>query len=424
MNTKITYKKAKVLEEKYGSPLFVFNRSVLQNQCEIMSEIVENQSNISAFYMMKANWHPEIISEIVQYGIGIVISSQYELNIIKKKAPMAKLIAVGPAKKESFLKQLVDENVELIIVENIYEANFINEYARSKNKIVKIGCRYELAIEPHAGRIKKCVCGKFGWTKNQFLETIIRISNFDNLKICCISANIGSQVCNQRLFFYALEQLIEVSKTLKEKNIKIEYIDIGGGYPIPDIERKYSSVLSELSKLITKRSIFDDFEHCPKNFDISLLLSLLSNKCREEGLNLIVEPGRWFVANSMQLLCKVVALKEKNGANYVFVDAGIDVLPDVGFGEKRKFETIMQKQPSNKLSQYIVAGPLCMKSDILSNSVLIDSELKVNDYIMVKSVGAYCLSRTSLFSGFIPSIIELGYEEERVLFQRKELSIF
>jgi diaminopimelate decarboxylase len=425
---KLSYPKAVDFEEKYGTPLYLFNRSQLREQCGAMSKIMEKCAALNCYYMLKANWHPEIIREVAECGIGVNVTSPFELDLVKRSFPDCRIIAAGPAKPAAFLQQLVDSNVEMILVESLREIEYLNSYAGSRRKKVGVGCRCVLDIDPHSrnapGKLKG-TGSKFGWKVDEIIEILKVTSKSQHLDLLCLSTNLGSQVCNGKVYLEALDKMLGIVDKIKPDGINIRFLDLGGGFPIPGLQRKRPTRASKVLNTVFGIGAFDDYEHYAEQYSLQRLLPVLSEKCSSMGLKLMIEPGRWLVADSMALMTKVIDIRPKNNKRYIYVDAGIEILPDVGFGEKRNYMAITKVERALNYTSYCICGPLCIKSDILSDAASLPDNIEIGDYILAESVGAYCFSRTSIFSGYIPGIVEIENNlTDKEIFNRTGLQKF
>ena len=110
---------------------------------------------------------------------------------------------------------------------------------------------------------------------------------------------LGSQISNLNAFRQTFENLAKLIYDLKERNIHLENVDIGGGLGI-----KY-----------TDDDIEPDLhEYC------TMVKQILGNlNCR-----IIFEPGRYIVGNSGILVTKVLYKKKSQNKNFLITDAGMN----------------------------------------------------------------------------------------------------
>ena len=119
----------------------------------------------------------------------------------------------------------------MINIESESEAKLINKIAKKFNKKVSVGFR----LNPNVGAKthKKISTGKaenkFGVSIKDFTKLYQNISKFDNIKVEALSVHIGSQILSDKPYKKTLNIL---QKLVNDLEIKLKYIDLGGGFGI------------------------------------------------------------------------------------------------------------------------------------------------------------------------------------------------
>ena len=111
--------------------------------------------------------------------------------------------------------------------------------------------------------------------------------------------HIGSQITNLNAFRQTFENLEKLIYDLKERNIHLDNVDIGGGLGI-----KYKD---------------DDIEP-----DLQEYATLVKQKLGNLNCRIIFEPGRYIVGNSGILVTKVLYKKKSQNKNFLITDAGMN----------------------------------------------------------------------------------------------------
>ncbi len=85
----------------------------------------------------------------------------------------------------------------------------------------------------------------------------------------------------------------------------------------------------------------------------------------DAGVELIVEPGRFLVAEAGVLLTEVLYRKESGSKHFMIVDAGMnDLLRPSHYEAHHEIETVL---PTTATSQTVdVVGPVCESGDFLA----------------------------------------------------------
>jgi diaminopimelate decarboxylase len=117
---------------------------------------------------------------------------------------------------------------------------------------------------------------------------------------------------------------------------------------------------------------------------------------------LILEPGRSVVDESMVLLSKVIAVKEReNKRRFAIIDAGVNLLPSAYY---YKHDISSNREASGATESIDVFGPLCMQIDVIRREVVLP-RLHSGDILAIKNVGAYNFSQSMPFIFPRPAVI-------------------
>ncbi len=194
---------------------------------------------------------------------------------------------------------------------------------------------------------------------------------------------MGSQCTDATNYIQALEMSAAIFREAKQNGIKLNILDIGGGFPIKHFDKDNHIDFQTLASKIRKelKRIFD------------------------KDVKFIAEPGRFFAGPAGLLITRVVGRTFRNNKNYYYLDDGIyqDFSGIVFDHCKYQFNAI--KRGHKYLST--LAGPTCDSFDTISQSEELP-ELDVGDIVYVKSIGAYsCASAVPGFNGFQPAKIVL-----------------
>ena len=138
------------------------------------------------------------------------------------------------------------------------------------------------------------------------------------------------------------------------------------------------------------------------NANISLPVIIRRLMREHPHLEILIEPGSYFVKEAGSLVASVIDIMEKNGRQIAVLDTTVNHLPEVlEFGEEPNV------QGNNLFNQhdYILAGCTCLAGDVFGEYSF-DKKLKVGSQIVFENVGAYTLSKANTFNGIpIPKVV-------------------
>ena len=386
------------LAEKYGTPLFVFDKKVIVDTCIAFKSALDKfygKGIIS--YASKAFSAKGIYKIINENGLGCDVVSGGELyTALKAGFPAEKIIFHGNNKSFSELNFALDSGVGNIVIDSYDEASEINDLCIKKNIKANVSIRINPGIEAHTHHYVQTatISSKFGFSiSNGDAEKIVKyVKSFTNLNLIGLHCHIGSQIFETKSFEIAVDKMTEFYAYLKEKfGYEFETLNMGGGFGIqytdddPDVSEKD---YEEFIKLISEKVI---------------------QNVSKFGLKkpyLILEPGRSIVGRAGTTLYTVGTVKEIRGVkNYVAIDGGMFENPRYALYEA-KYKAIAPLKLNEKPTKlYTIAGKCCESGDVIAENVLLP-EMKKGDLLAVLSTGAYNYSMASNYNrNLIPPVV-------------------
>lgn len=353
-------KKKKIIKElagKYGTPLYIYDRQILTGEIDKYKRFFSN-----VFYALKANSNKDLLKIIKQKGLGAEVVSGGEL----KKAldcgfKPEKIIFSGVGKTGEELELAVRKKIFFINVESYEELILLSEIAgkyRIKTNIsVRINPQISVLTHKYINTSEKY--SKFGVSFDEARKMYSYASSHRFLNIKAIHFHLGSQIFKAEYYSKALSEIIKFLKLLEKDGIKIEYIDIGGGWGVK--EGEYSKNHINLYRVI---------------------------KPYLKKYKFMLEPGRSIVASCGILVARVLYRKKVNDKYIVIVDAGMNnLIRPALYGSSHPVYNLDEKKERNKVVLDI-AGPVCESSDFFVRNIKMNLP-EQNDIIVFASCGAY-----------------------------------
>jgi len=405
--TNIDEKQINIFAEKYGSPLFIVSAdSIKKNLKTFQAAFSDKYPKVVVAYSYKVNYLPGILDVIHKRGAWAEVASGFEYEIAKNlHVPGDSIVFNGPYKKKEELEKAINERA-LINVDHLDEIEQLEEIASALGKTINIGIRLnmEVGIDQLPDRFG------FNLESEEAARVVTRCSEKGLLNIAGLHVHLTSYIVEKEsddnipakgikliwpkdyeAYRKAAQKTVCFANEIKEKfGIKIEYIDMGGGFPTVD------SIYPYVDAIVG--SIVQGFN---KN-DLPLL---------------ILEPGRAIVSDAAHLITTVVAAKEfPNGQRAAVIDAGINLLPTSYW----KYQDIEYFNNSGStFEETIVYGPLCLQTDIVSKTEL--PKLRAGDRLLVKNVGAYNIPQSSTFIYPQPTVLLIDGNDIRIIKKRGEI---
>lgn len=357
--------------EKFSckTPFFVFSKEEITKK---LKEFEDCFPGVVICYAMKANSEPEILKTIASTGTKFEVASVYELEMLKKiKVSPDKIIYGTSVKPVSGIKEFYDFGVDTYAFDSYPELEKIALVAPG----AKVYVRERVS---DAGSVFK-FSEKFG-TDNANIVPLLKRAKELKLKPCGISFHVGSQASNPMAWAHALSNLHDALTELKKLDIGIDFINLGGGFPC-----SYASSEREIDLKTIAHHTLKAYKKLPY----------------QPGL--VAEPGRWIIAQAGILVTSVIARVERNGYNWLFLDAGVynALFETMAYqGSTRYRITSLRPSYSSGELMFSLAGPTGDSPDIITREALLPQDMEVGDKLVFHSVGAYSLVTSNRFNGF------------------------
>ena len=374
------------LVKAYGSPLFIYDRSVMGRKLAELRRAFSPRVEI--FYSMKANPARQVLEYFVSEGSGIEIASIGELEqAVAAGCRPEQILFAGPGKRDEELTRAVESGVREIHVESIAEAERLNRIAATHSTVVRIALRINPAESAQGGAMR--MGGKpspFGIDEETLNHALDAILHLPQLQVCGVHLFTGTQILDHSVLITQYRKAIEVAECVACRlPHPLESIDFGGGLGIPYFERESALDLNGFAP----------------NFN-QLLIEIDSNPLLATA-RLIIEPGRFLVGESGLYVSRVIEVKKSRGKIFAITDGGMHhhlaASGNLGQTIKRNYPIAAVNRLDSPLNQKLeIVGPLCTPLDVLGRAVALP-DLAEGDLIGIFQSGAY--GRSSSPSGFL-----------------------
>jgi len=359
------------IARKNKTPFYLYSGKQIEENYINFTKIFKTVNPLICF-AAKANTNLTIMKMLGKLGSGAdVVSGGELLKALKAGIKPNKIVFSGVGKTEEELKLAIKNKILLINVESESEAILINKIGKKFNKIISIGFRLNPNVD--AKTHKKISTGKaenkFGVSIKNFSSFYKGIKKFKYLNINAVSVHIGSQILSDAPYKKTLDVL---SKVIRNLDIKLKYVDLGGGFGI-----KYN----KKDKLV----------------NLSNYAKLVYNFKKKINCNIIFEPGRSLVGNTGILVSKIQYIKKGLNKNFIIIDAGMnDFMRTALYDAHHDIVPIIKTGKNNQESVEFV-GPIC-ETTCKFTQYKKYQKIKEGDFVAITNVGAYGSSLSSNYN--------------------------
>jgi ornithine decarboxylase len=353
----------------HPTPFFYTSKAVLAHNYESFCKLFENAE---VYYAVKANADPAILKYMVSLGAGFEAASSYEIDLLLKVGADPTKIIYGTSVKPI-------DHIESAA------ANGINRFAAdSREEVLKIakhapGSKVFIRVVVDDTGSVFTFSERFG-APIETLKELIMLVKKSGLKTYGVSFHVGSQATNENRWSNAISMIRPVIEDLASKGVKLEMLDIGGGFPVVYYNHQNVPHLPEIISHIRNS------------------MSMLSYQPK-----IIIEPGRGIVASATVLVSTIISRTVRGGKVWLCLDAGIyNALYEamVHQGLTQYHVHPFEVREDSKKIHVTLAGPTGDSLDIVAREVLLPDFLDVGDKLIFENAGAYTVTMACGFNGF------------------------
>ena len=350
------------------TPFYYYDLDLLRRTLDAIHRSTANDPNYVVHYAVKANANPMVLGVIAEAGLGADCVSGGEILAAREAdIPGNKIVYSGVGKTDREINIALDNDIYCFNVESAPELEVINELAGKKGKKARIAIRVnpEVGAHTHAHITTGLAENKFGIALGDLEKVIAHADELENVEFIGLHFHIGSQLLVMDDFVALCERVNTLMASLKERGVKLPYINVGGGlgidYDNPDLNP------------------IPDFDLYFKTYRDNL------NIAPDQTLHF--ELGRAVVAQCGTLISRVVFVKEGSVKKFAIIDAGMtELIRPALYDAHHEIQNLTSD--SEEVEIYDVVGPICESSDVFGKQVSLPVTSR-GDLIALRSAGAY-----------------------------------
>ncbi len=356
----------KIIKE-YPTPFHIYDEKAILDNAKEFINAFSWASGFKEYFAVKALPNPAILRILADLGIGADCSSIAELYLAEMAGIRGENIMFTSNDTPAHEFKKAYEMGAIINLDDITHINFLEN---ALGKLPELLCfRYNPGpLKGGNDIIGKPQEAKYGLTKEQMISAY-KISQEKGVKTFAMHTMVASNELNPEYFAETAVILFELAAEIyKELNIKMEFINLGGGVGIPYKLEQDRIEWQDLSSRIKKAydEIFTGSEYKPKIY---------------------FELGRAITGPYGYLVTK--AIHEKHiYKEYIGLDACMANLMRPALYGAYHHITVMGKENDECTNTYDIAGSLCENNDKFA----VDRKLpkiEIGDIIVIHDTGAH-----------------------------------
>jgi diaminopimelate decarboxylase len=372
------------LAGQYGTPLYIYDAPTIRKNVfdlnDYLSALYPGDHEIT--YASKAYVSKPFAKKMAKYPIGFDVVSRGEMNILRKSGIQPGQVHFhGNNKSEEELRQAVDWGVHAIVVDSLEELDFLAEIARKMNQIARIWLRITptVDLDTHPYVQTATDSSKFGLpiADGQAKAGIRKALNNPYLKLTGLHIHLGSQIFNAEPFERALHLLYKLAEA---EDYVLEAICPGGGWGVP-----YTP---------------DGNSTSPKTW-VEVISRAIQKESEQRGWplpQLILEPGRWIVAQAGVAVYTIGTTKFNMNGDYVIaVDGGMADNPRPALYQSQYITKLVERPDAVAEYNAFIVGKFCESGDQLICGYPMP-KVRRGELLVIPVAGAYQISMSSNYN--------------------------
>ena len=364
------------LARRFDTPLYVYSADQILARLRLFEQAFASREHLVC-YAVKANSALAILKLLSQNGAGFDIVSGGELQRVLAAAPDAvgRTVFSGVGKTAAEIDLALKTGILQFNVESEAELKLLAARARK----FKIRARFALRVNPDifADTHPYISTGlrehKFGIDIRRALAIYEAAANSRWLEAHGVSVHIGSQIRSAAPFGAAIERVSKLVQQFGREGIALASIDAGGGLGID----YHAGAFDAAAKV--------------EEYAAALEHALGAFKGR-----LLIEPGRFLVAQAGALLARVLYVKRNGKKTFVITDAAMNDLIRPALYQAWHEIVPIRPRPGKKRIVDVV-GPVCESGDFFARDRRL-APIEPGDLVALLDAGAYGMAQSSNYN--------------------------
>jgi diaminopimelate decarboxylase len=353
------------LAQRVGTPLHVYSASAIRQRIRALQAAVQGLNTLVC-YAVKANANLAVLEIMADAALGADIVSGGELQrSLRAGIAPDRIVFSGVAKSAEEIGDALAAGIARFNVESRDELSMLQDLAAARNTLACASVRINPDVDAltHAKISTGKSENKFGVGIDEARQWFADGARLTHVRLDGLHVHIGSQLLSLDPIRLALQRVAAFWRELTAAGHAINSIDVGGGLGVCYREGR--------DQPVAVKDYADVIRQALAGFEGRILL----------------EPGRWLVAEAGVLLTRVLRIKQGRQRRFLVVDAAMtELLRPSLYDAWHEIVPLAHRDEPPQI--YDVVGPVCESSDTFA----VDRQLPAcepGDLVMIKTTGAY-----------------------------------
>ena len=422
------------LAEEFGTPLYLYSAANMRHRLTLFQQAFAPTPH-TVCYAVKASSSLALLQLLGSLGAGFDIVSGGELERVRRAWPeaLSRVVFSGVGKQPWEIDAALEANILLFNVESAQELDLLAARAAALGKQARFALRVnpDVFAETHPYISTGLREHKFGIDIARARDLYRHAATLPSLLATGVSVHIGSQIQAIHPFAQALTRVATLLHDLRADGHTLTYIDLGGGLgidylapldltPVPEqasdhaihserseepphlslaTERSDAQTNTEPESQTTGEPIPETPLTSTPESQVAAYAAALLPTLRTLNCHLLLEPGRFLVAQAGALLTRVLGTKQNAAKRFVITDAAMnDLIRPALYHAHHEILPVIQQQGSVVPEQPVdIVGPVCESGDFFAHDRPLPP-LAPGDLLLLLDAGAYGMSQASNYN--------------------------
>ncbi|MGO9317129.1 MAG: diaminopimelate decarboxylase [Terracidiphilus sp.] len=389
------------LANSHGTPLYVYSADQILERLGLFQQALTGREHLIC-YSIKANSALAILKLLAAHGAGFDIVSGGELERVLEAAPEAagRVVYSGVGKTAAEIDLALEADILEFHAESEAELVLLAERAAKLRRKARFALRVnpDVFAETHPYISTGLREHKFGIDIRKALKIYKSAANNRWLEPHGVSVHIGSQILSATPFGDAVKRVSKLLRQLEREGIDLQTVDAGGGLGVNYHSGKFDAAAKVREYATAIQSAIGTFQG-----------------------RLLIEPGRFIVAQAGALITRVLEVKRSGKKTFVITDAAMnDLIRPTLY---QAYHQIVPVRPrAGKTKAVDVVGPICETGDFFARDRQL-APVEPGDMLAILDAGAYGMAESSNYNTRPrPAEVLVECEKARLIRRRETMA--
>jgi len=386
------------LAAREGTPLYVYAAPAIRQRVRALREALSGL-DAGIRYAVKANGNGAVLRLLAEEGAGADIVSGGELErALRAGIAAADIVFSGVGKSDAEIALALDVGIGRFNIESRAELDAIQRIAaaRGVTAVTSVRINPDVDAKTHAKISTGKAENKFGVSIAEARAWFDAKAQWPDVRLDGLHMHIGSQLLSLDPVREALARMAAFWKELAAAGHAIASIDVGGGLGVR----------------------YREGEQAP---DARAYADAIRQALAGFGGRILVEPGRWLVAEAGIVLTRVLLEKHGQARRFLVLDAAMNDLLRPSLYDAWHDIVPVGAAAGREAATYDVVGPVCETGDTFATARALP-RCEAGDLVAILGAGAYGASMGSTYNSRpLPAEVLLDGDRYAVVRRRQRL---